>query len=121
MTRRRSETTAPRGPALLFADTDGTLYDHPTLEAVVLSGTERRPAREATFRPVPDAGASANVTALPGRAPVGFDPKSGRIEIVESVDLGTRKIRPVAVAALFPPGWTRTRLPARCILHQVPF
>lgn len=112
MTRRRSQTTAPRGPALLFADTDGTLYDHPTLEAVVLSGTERRPAREATFRPVPDGGASANVTALPGRAPVGFDPKTGRIEIVESVDLGTRKIRPVAVAALFPPGWTRTRLPA---------
>lgn len=43
---------------------------------------------------------------------MGFDGETGRLEVLDSVMLGAERIRPVAVAALFPPGWTRTLLPA---------
>ncbi len=98
--------------ALAFADEAGRLYEHPTLDAAICVGTSPRAAPPGTFRPVPDAGTSANVASLPGRLPVGVDRATGKVEVVESVRMGARSIRPVAVAALFPPGWTRTHLPA---------
>ena len=99
-------------PKLLFADPEGRLYDHPRLLAAAPIGSEQRPAPAEAFRPLPSGGASANVSSLPGRLPVGADPKTGKIEVVERVTVGGRTFRPVAVAALFPPGWTRTLLPA---------
>lgn len=101
-----------KSPALLFADREGRLFDHPELRAVVPVGLEHRPAPAAAFRTLPQNPPSASVASLPGRLPVGWDPKTKRVEILESVTVEGKKIRPVAVAALFPPGWTRTHLPA---------
>ncbi len=102
-----------RAPKLVFADDAGNLYDHPTLDAVIPEGRFGvRPAPPEAFRPAPPNGVSANVAMLPGRVPVGADPKTGRIEVVDSIVLGGRRVRPIAVAALLPPGWTRTHLPA---------
>lgn len=111
MARRRN--TPPRSPPrLVFADAAGNLYDHPTLEAAICVGDHPERAEPGTFRALPSNGASASVSALPGRSPVGYDPETKSIEVLETVRVGGTKIRPVAVAALFPPGWTRTNLPA---------
>lgn len=106
--KKRSEPRA----RLVFSDAAGMLYDHPTLEAAVVVGNRPQRAEHGVFRPLPSNGASASVSALPGRLPVGVDPKTGKLEVLESVVVDGKKIRPVAVAALFAPGWTRTNLPA---------
>src|SRR5256885_602742 len=56
--------------------------------------------------------APATLAALPGRRPVGLDPSSGRVLELSEVRIGRRTVRPSAVAAVLPPGWTRTELPA---------
>jgi wyosine [tRNA(Phe)-imidazoG37] synthetase (radical SAM superfamily) len=47
---------------------------------------------------------------------VGFDRRTGRLEEVDVVRLGRARetVRAVAVAAVFPAGWTRTAHPAYC-------
>lgn len=108
MARRSNRPSAK----LVFADAAGNLYDHPSLDAAICVGDRPRRAAPDTFRALPSNGASASVSALPGRFPVGVDPVTGKLEVLETVLVGGTKIRPVAVAALFPPGWTRTNLPA---------
>ena len=54
----------------------------------------------------------STLAALPGRRPVGLDPSSGRVIELSEVRIGRRVVRPSAVAAVLPPGWTRTELPA---------
>lgn len=112
MTQTRSRKSRPSAPRLVFADPEGNLYDHPTLEAAVCVVDKPRRAEPGSFRALPSNGASSSVSALPGRQPVGVDPKTGRLEVLDRVVVNGKTIRPVAVAALFPPGWTRTNLPA---------
>src|SRR5688500_13142691 len=99
---RRSKSSTQQRPRLVFADSEGNLYDHPSLEAAVCVVDHPRRAEPGTFRKLPANGVSASVSALPGRLPVGVDPRTGKLEVVESVSIGGKKIRPVAVAALFP-------------------
>jgi pyruvate-formate lyase-activating enzyme len=93
---------------LLFADDRGVVYDHPTLLAAVRSGGELlRP----TERPVP-APRGATLCHLPGRRPVGFDPRTGELAVLREAKVGRRAFEPQAVAVTLPPGYTRTFLPA---------
>lgn len=112
--RHSRKSAAEAGaPRLVFADEAGRLYDHPALLAAVPEGRAgAQPAPGEEFRAAPATGASAGVAMLPGRLPVGFDPGTGRLEVVEKIRIDGRTVRPTAVAALLPPGWTRTRLPA---------
>lgn len=92
---------------LLFADERGRVYEHP--ELLALTG-----AREAALpcdlpAPLPP---HATLAALPGRRPLGFDPAQGRVVELSEVRIGKRTLRPSAVAAVLPPGWTRSELPA---------
>jgi pyruvate-formate lyase-activating enzyme len=89
---------------LLFADESGRVYEHPELLALVHGG----PPADAPA-PLPP---YATLAALPGRRPLGLDPASGQTVEVKEVRLGRRTVRPSAVAAVLPPGWTRTELPA---------
>ena len=89
---------------LLFADERGQVYEHPDLLAAVRGGLPV----EAPL-PLP---AHATLAALPGRRPIGFDPARGEMVEVSEVRVGRRTVRPSAVAAVLPPGWTRTELPA---------
>ena len=96
---------------LLFADEQGRVYEHPTLLALVRDGEApgcaALPAERA--EPLP---AHASLAALPGRRPLGFDPATGRTVEVAEMRLGKKSVRVNAVAAVLPPGWTRTALPA---------
>src|SRR5690242_10685949 len=89
---------------LLFADEKGQVYEHPHLLAAV-----RGCAAFDAPVPLPP---HATLAALPGRRPVGVDPRTGMSEELTEVRIGRRATRPLAVAAVLPPGWTRTELPA---------
>jgi len=89
---------------LLFADESGRVYEHPELLALARDGLPLGPPA-----PLP---AHATLAALPGRRPLGLHPATGRLVEVPEVRLGRRTVRPSAVAAVLPPGWTRTELPA---------
>jgi wyosine [tRNA(Phe)-imidazoG37] synthetase (radical SAM superfamily) len=95
-------------PNLLFADDKGVVYDHPGLLAAVRSGDDllRPPERPC---PLPEGAALA---MLPGRRPVGIDPSTGHLTVLDEVKVGRRRIVPHAVGATLPPGFTRTFLPA---------
>src|SRR2546422_3535481 len=75
---------------LLFADQSGRVYEHPELLAP--PGLDE---------PVP-LPAHATLSVLPGRRPLGFDATGATVEL--------RGVQ--AVAAVLPPGWTRSELPA---------
>jgi pyruvate-formate lyase-activating enzyme len=62
-------------------------------------------------RPVP-LPEGASLAMLPGRRPVGIDPDSGALTILDEVKVGRRRFVPHAVGATLPPGYTRTFLPA---------
>jgi pyruvate-formate lyase-activating enzyme len=95
-------------PQLLFATAQGTVLSHPTLQAVGRSGDEVvLPSDEPVALPE-----HARLVHLPGRRPIGFDPDTGRVEVVDRVKVGRVSLVPDAVAAALPPGWTRTLLPA---------
>ena len=89
---------------LLFADESGRVYEHPELLALARDGLPLGPAA-----PLP---AHATLAALPGRRPLGLHPATGRVVEVSEARLGRRTVRPSAVAAVLPPGWTRSELPA---------
>src|SRR3954467_10047773 len=89
---------------LLFADERGQVYEHPELLALVRDGLPT-----GFSSPLPQ---HATLAALPGRRPIGFDPASGKTVEVSEVRVGKRTVKPSAVAAVLPPGWTRTELPA---------
>jgi len=99
---------------LLFADEQGQVYDHPELLALV--GDPQAPAAmlgaglpRDIARPLPE---FAGLQALPGRAPIGLDPVTGQAVALTEMKIGRKTIRPRAVAAVLPPGWTRVALPA---------
>ena len=94
-------------PKLLFASPRGEVMEHPELLASVRSG-EQLLAPTERFIKLPE---NAQLVHLPGRLPVGWDPKSGKLELVDKVTVGGKSFTPSAVGALLPPGYTRTLLP----------
>ncbi|MFL5410914.1 MAG: radical SAM protein, partial [Myxococcales bacterium] len=95
-------------PHLLFADEHGRVFDHPVLRALALTPAGAAPAIDPPVALPPH----ATLSVLPGRRPLGLDPGTGEIVEVRSMRLGSRVIRPVAVGAVLPPGWTRLAVPA---------
>ncbi|BDG01610.1 radical SAM protein [Anaeromyxobacter oryzae] len=94
-------------PRLLFADDRGRVYDHPDLLAAARTGDALVAPREAPIA-LPEGG---TLCLLPGRRPVGVDPESGALTVMQEVKVGRRRIVPHAVGATLPPGFTRSLLP----------
>lgn len=94
-------------PKLLFATEQGTVLEHPYLRALVRSGDDILLPEE---RPIP-LPAAGRLVHLPGRRPVGYDPETGSVEVVDSIEVDGKRIRPNAVGAMLPPGYTRTFVP----------
>ncbi len=96
-------------PHLLYADDRGRVLEHPFLRMAGFSGAQPFPLEEADLFPVPE---FSKLFFLPGRAPVGVNPDTGRYEVLEEDRVG-RRTRPChAVAAFLEPGIVRTHLPA---------
>src|SRR5260370_1758237 len=92
---------------LLFANSQGTVMEHPHLLATVRSGEDVLPPQPGAIR-LPR---HAKLVQLPGHRPLGIDPATGRLELVSELTIRGRTFKPVAVGALLPPGYTRTFLP----------
>lgn len=95
------------GPKLLFSTPRGEVLEHPALLASVRSGERLQPATERFISMPPH----ARLVHMPGRLPVGVDPISGQLRLLDRVTLGGAPFTPHAVGALLPPGYTRTLLP----------
>jgi pyruvate-formate lyase-activating enzyme len=95
-------------PRLLYADARGVVYEHEWLLAAARTGDEIVAPRERAA-PLP---AGGTLCMLPGRRPVGIDPRTGAQVVLGEVKVGRRAVVPHAVGATLPPGWTRALLPA---------
>jgi len=103
------KTDLQRLPFMLYADEQGRIFDHPHLRLAGYSGGDPVPVEREDLVPMPE---YSKLFFLPGCAPVGLDPDTGRYEVVETVRSG-RRMRPCyAVAAFLEPGIVRTLLPA---------
>jgi len=105
----------PAHPRLLLALPDGSVTEHPVLLAPVRSGSDVGVSGPGE-RPIalPEGG---SLSRLPGQRPVGIDPESGELVVLREVESEGKRVRPDAVAAVLPPGYTRTYLPAS---HRTP-
>lgn len=102
-------------PRLLLALPGGEVVDHPHLLAPVRSGDDVGVCGEdEEALPLPPGG---SLSSLPGQRPVGIDPDTGELVVLREVKIDGKMVRPDAVAAVLPPGWTRTYLPAS---HRTP-
>ncbi|MCP4713761.1 MAG: radical SAM protein [Deltaproteobacteria bacterium] len=96
-------------PKLLFADDEGTIYDHPYLEMVGCSGTAvLRPSRRDLVR-MPD---MSRLYFHPDCPPYGYDPEKKCIVCLRETSVAGKNIRCNAVSAFIQQGWVRQLLPA---------
>lgn len=91
---------------MVYADSQGRLFDHPTLGMVARSGLEYADPEEA-MTPLPE---GATLTMVPGCAPVGVDAQ-GELVVMDRLPRQGGRGPAYAVGALLPQGYTRTFLP----------
>jgi len=96
-------------PALLWADNQGRILDHPFLEMAGFSAARPRRPDPGDLVPLPP---FSRLFYLPGCPPLGWDRKMGRFVTADKVRVGRRLFPAQAVAAFPAPGWVRTLLPA---------
>jgi pyruvate-formate lyase-activating enzyme len=92
------------------------VYEHPELLALALLPDGPAAPVDAPVR-LPQ---YAQFSLLPGRRPLGLDPASGEVVELREFRIGSRTFRPLAVAAVLPPGWTRLAIPAFRALPVAP-
>lgn len=85
---------------LVYADSDGNVYDHPDLLALGRSGDMVVEIMEDELIPLPE---GATLVSLPSTRPVCMDPKTGEMKAMDGSF--------AAVGALLPQGFTRLLLP----------
>ena len=91
-------------PRLLVAATDGTVYEHPTLEMALDNGLDVLRATARDLIPLP---AGWDLMAMPGTRPVGYDASTARFVTVDTFTVDGRTFEPWAVAVHPPPGYVR--------------
>lgn len=96
-------------PRLVFADAQGSIYDHPQLLMLCRKGESLAQPRPDEIMPLPQ---DSDLFLLPGRKALGLDPQSGQVEAMQEN----------AVAAFVSPGHTLAGLAAfhRDQQHQPP-
>ncbi|MCU0571849.1 MAG: radical SAM protein [Syntrophobacteraceae bacterium] len=93
----------PGRPKLLYADSEGRILDWPRLEMVGRSGHAWQRLQEGDWIPLPE---GSELFLLPGRLPVGYDPRNRRFETLAEDPYEPGK--PVqAVAAFVAPAHTQ--------------
>ncbi len=85
--------------SLLFADTQGNIYDHPELKMLVRRGEDFALPRPDELIPLPD---ESELFLLPNRKAIGLDEESGEVIVLENL----------AVSAFIAPGYTLSSHPA---------
>ncbi|MEC8022591.1 MAG: radical SAM protein [Myxococcota bacterium] len=85
---------------MVYADSEGQIFDHPYLEMVCDPGGGPQPPTELPVVPVPR---GSDLYTLPGRQPYGRDPATGKIEMLDGPFH--------AVSTFLAPAWVRLSHP----------
>lgn len=99
--------TSKKHPALVVADAQGNIFDHPELQMVVRRGGQLTQPRPDELIPMPE---GSDLYLLPGRHALGFDPKTGKVEAMAEQ----------AVAAFVAPSYTLAGTAAYLRGHNAP-
>ncbi|MFT5432529.1 MAG: pyruvate-formate lyase-activating enzyme [Myxococcota bacterium] len=98
--RSKRRESRPSGAHLVYADDDGQIFDHPFLLMVATAGGEPAPPPESELVEVPR---GSDLYTLPGRSPIGLNPETGELEVLEGPYH--------AVSTFLAPAWLRLRHP----------
>ena len=109
-------SSVPHSPtlALAFCDAEGQVYDHPELAMAGASGSAWQRVAVRDTIPLPE---GSGLVALPGRAAVGWSPRSRGFERADEVE-GIGAV--CAAAAVLPPAYLRTLVPAQVRADEAP-
>ena len=104
-------------PSLIFSNSKGKIFDHPTLKLAGRSGDHFLLPHASELVPLPK---GSQLFTLPGRVPIGWDEEKGSFTSSERVMMDRRELSCTAVAAFLPPGYIRTLLPATQLKPRAP-
>ncbi len=93
--------SAPPPPRLVYADRKGRIFDHPHLLMVGHAGGEPAVPPPGELCEVPH---GSDFFTLPGRRPIGLDPATGKLEVLDG--------KFDAISVFLAPAWLRLRHPA---------
>jgi pyruvate-formate lyase-activating enzyme len=96
-------------PFMLYADSRGRIYEHSHLRMLGLSGVVPQVIPETDLAPMPS---FSKLFYIPDAPPMGFNPDTGKTEILSEIKVGGVRQPCFAVAAFLEPGWVRGHLPA---------
>jgi pyruvate-formate lyase-activating enzyme len=96
-------------PYMLYADSDGRIYDHPYYRMAGFSGPSTAIIRDEDLIPMPE---FSKLFFIPDCPPIGLDPSTGEYKTVSNMKFGGVTTRCQAVAAFLEPGIVRSHLPA---------
>ena len=98
---------------LAICDEKNRIYKDETALATARTGDVYSELLEEDVIPLPE---GSNVMRLPERIPVGINPESGDFAPVDYANIDGKVMKANAAAAILPPGYTRTFLPAYVLL-----
>jgi pyruvate-formate lyase-activating enzyme len=104
-------------PGLILSDTEGNIFDHPSLKLSGRSGDRFFLPHPSELVPLPK---GSQLFTLPGRIPIGWDEEKKSFVSSRKVELRSKEVECIAVAAFLPPGYIRTLLPATQLEPKAP-
>jgi pyruvate-formate lyase-activating enzyme len=104
-------------PQLVLSDPEGNIFDHPSLKLSGRSGDRFFLPHPSELAPLPK---GSQLFTLPGRIPVGWDEEKRSFISSGKVELRSKEVECIAVAAFLPPGYIRTLLPATKLEPKAP-
>jgi len=96
-------------PYMLYADSEGRIYDHPYYRIAGFSGNTPIEITSDDLVLMPE---FSKLFFIPDCPPVGLDPATGEYTVVRDIEIDGETTRCFAVAAFLEPGFVRTHLPA---------
>jgi len=96
-------------PYMLYADSNGNVYEHPYYRMAGASGDSHEILREEDLMPMPE---FSKLFFIPECPPVGLDPATGKYKTIKRVKTERGYQKCLAVAAFMEPGIVRSHLPA---------
>ena len=96
-------------PFMLYADSDGNVYEHPYYRMAGASGGNHQILQEDDLMPMPE---FSKLFFIPECPPIGLDPATGEFKTIKRVKVDGGHQKCFAVAAFMEPGIVRSHLPA---------
>jgi len=119
MSKQRITGQSHSLPSLVYADSQGRIYDHPVLTMAAMSGPQAVLPEAIELIPLPY---GSRLFTIPDTPPVAWDSRTERFITVEKAPGVRGAVQ--AVSAFMAPGYVRTLLPAcdygksRCICRS---